>query len=101
MKKRFIMILIFILLGVALLYIAFLAPYNLREILIGQNLKDVPEVSQYFKDYDMRKIQYLGNGAYEVSTNRDSFIIIADYSVKYADWKYKIFKYDKDLVYLH
>jgi hypothetical protein len=81
-----------------LFYISFLAPYNLRGILIGENLLDVPEISQYFSGYSINDVKYLGSNTYKVITDKDDFIVITDYSDS-VFWRYKIFKHDKNLEY--
>ena len=96
--------LIIVLAGFLLLYILFLAPYNFQGKLntnslgIGnmKNFKEIPELSEYFRDYNIKKIKYLGSNTYEVSTDKGDFVIITDYS-DYSFWRYRIFKYDKEL----
>jgi hypothetical protein len=101
MEKHKKLIIIFAIVIVSILTIYYkycLAPYNLQGIRLAKELKDVPKISEYFKDYKINKIEYLGRDAYEVYTNKSEFLIIADYS-DYQNYKYKIFKYDKSVDY--
>lgn len=87
-----------------LYYVSFLAPYNLNGIFKANSFgimninsfNDISELSEYFKDYSINKVKYLGNNSYEVSTDKGEFIVIADYSDNMY-CKYKIFKYDKEV----
>lgn len=108
MKRRLKIIipLAIILLCCILYYVSFLAPYNLNGIFKANSFgimnidsfKNIDELSEYFKDYSINKVKYLGNNSYEVSTDKGEFIVIADYSDD-TYWKYKIFKYDKEVQY--
>lgn len=85
--------------GFALYYVGCLAPYNLQGlwnanrlgIVNEDSLKNINELSEYFKGYTIKKVKYLGSDTYEVFTDRVAFIIVADYSDS-AYWKYKILK---------
>lgn len=87
-----------------LYYVSFLAPYNLNGIFKANSFgimnissfKEIGELSEYFKDYSVSNVKYLGNNSYEVFTDKGDFIVIADYSDSMY-WRYKIFKYDKQL----
>lgn len=104
-KSKIIILLIsIILLGVTIQYIGFWAPYNLQGIRTEnsfgiQNMssfKEIDELSQYFKYYNISKVKYLGSNTYEVFTDKGNFIVIADYSDD-DFWKYQIFKYDGEI----
>jgi hypothetical protein len=100
-KKRFKIVLAFftIILSVLIIwYISFSAPYNWVGLYNTKELRENPQILEYFNDYKIERIKYLGNNTYEVFTDKDSFIIISDYSNN-VTWKYKIFKYDKEFQY--
>ncbi|WP_238859656.1 hypothetical protein [Clostridium sp. YIM B02569] len=85
-----------------LCYVGFLAPYNLKE-LININIQSFSKdhagvLSEYFENYTVSKVKYLGNKSYEVFTDKGDFIVIADYSDNNF-WKYKIFKYEDEYQY--
>jgi hypothetical protein len=107
MKNKWIRIIFSILIVICgLYYIVFLAPYNLMEerfanglgVINNSSIKSIPELDEYFKGIDVNRVKYLGSSSYEVYTNRGEYIIIADYSDS-VFWKYKIFKYDKQVKY--
>lgn len=109
MKKRSKIVLLlsaFLVSGLILYFVGFLAPYNLQGALNAnsfgiQNMdsfKEIDELSQYFKNYNVTQVKYLGSDSYEVFTDKGTFIAVADYSGTLY-WKYKIFKYDKELQY--
>lgn len=95
-------ILAVILSGFILCYVGFLAPYNLKDS-ISINIQSFSKshagvLSEYFDNYTVSKVKYLGNKSYEVFTDKGEFIVIADYS-DYDLWKYKIFKYEDEYQY--
>lgn len=91
-----------ILSGFTLCYVGFLAPYNLRD-LNNINIQSFSKshagvLGEYFENYTVSKVKYLGNKSYEVFTDKGEFIVIADYSDNDI-WKYKIFKYEDEYQY--
>lgn len=109
MKKRykiFFLSLLVLLLIYLFWYINFLAPYNLQEkrsanglgISNIKNIKELPEWNEYFRDYNISKVEYLGSDTYEVFTDKGNFIIMADYS-DHEFWRYKIFRFEKEVEY--
>lgn len=108
MKRRKITLMvsaIILLLGL-IYYLGFLSPYNMASAMNPEGLgvlniksfKEIDELEKYFKDYQVKKVKYLGSDTYEVFTDKGEFIIIADYSDQMF-WRYKIFKYDQKAEY--
>ena len=91
-----------ILSGFILCYVGFLAPYNLNDLtridIQSFSKSHAGELSEYFDNYKVSKVKYLGNKSYEVFTDKGEFVVIADYSDNDL-WKYKIFKYDDEYQY--
>jgi hypothetical protein len=95
-------VLALILSGFILYYVGFSAPYNLNDLkrinIQSFSKSYAGELSEYFADYTVSKVKYLGNKSYEVLTDKGEFIVIADYSDNDL-WKYKIFKYEDEYQY--
>ena len=98
--KKVSILLSVILSGFILCYVSFYAPYNLRGIerLNIQSFKDGGELFNYFKNYNVTKVKYLGSNSYEVFTDDGEFIVIANYTDSMY-WKYKIYKNNDNFQY--
>jgi hypothetical protein len=85
-------------------YVVFRAPYNLQDnwfkdsfgITNINSFKEIDELAKYFNGYKIEKVEYKGSHTYDVKTDKGEFIVIADYSDS-TYWKYKIFKYNKQV----